>query len=129
MTTYQQRLETYLEKMARISTEYGSGWDEEYNRTFYWQAIGYGKPSIVNTLSNNYIAERKDLELQCGFEYEDFRPLPKRKGVIGTPSYKLIKNINYFRLKDEAMEDLLCYYEECMDARRENLSWIGGKKS
>ena len=127
MTTYTERLQTYHEKMAKITTEYGSDWDEEYGCMFYWQSVGYGRPSMVNALSKDYIEDRDDLELQRGFEYESFRPLPKRKGFIGTPSYKLIKYYNYFTLKNREMEDYLSYLGEVMDARKENLSWIGGK--
>ena len=130
MTTYAERVQTYHEKVAKIATEYGSDYHEGYDRTIYWQSVGYGKPSIVDTISNHYIESRDDLEVWISYHFELFKPLPKRKGVIGTPSYKLIKNYIYFILKNEAMEDLLCYYGECMDARRQNLSWIknGGKK-
>ena len=129
MPTYQQRLETYHEKMARLTIEYNSEYSENLERILYVHVVGYGKPSIVDTITSDYINSRRDLELYYSFEGESFRDLPKRKGFIGTPSYKLIKNYTYFTLKDEKMEDLLCYYGEVMDARRERLSWIknGGK--
>ena len=127
MPTYEQRLETYHEKMAKITIEHGSDYHEDLERMLYWQSIGYGKPSIVDTLSNNYIEKRDDLELYFSWEGEVFRYLPERKGFMGKPSYRLVKNYTYFTLKDRGMEDYLSYLGEVMDARRDNLSWIGGK--
>ena len=129
MTTYTERVQTYHEKKSWVNVEYNSEYSENLERMLYVHVAGYGKPSIVDTITSDYIKSRRDLDVYFSFEGESFRDLPERKGFMGTPQYRLIKNYTYFTLKDEKMEDLLCYYGEVMDARRQNLSWIknGGK--
>lgn len=109
---YEQRLKVYHEKMARITVEYGSYWNEMMEKIMYSQSVGFGKPSIVDKISNKYILSRKDLQLVFGWEEESYRPLPERKGFIGTPSYKLIKNHNHFIIKDVEVEEWLSKISE-----------------
>jgi len=109
---YQERLEAYHRKMAMITIKYGSYWNEQFGRMIYSQSVGFGKPSIVDTISNRYILSRDDLQLKFGWEEETFRDLPERKGFIGTPTYKLIKNHNHFIIKDVEVENWLCKVAE-----------------
>ena len=127
MTTYTERVQTYHEKKSWVNVEYNSEYSENLERILYVHVAGYGKPSIVDTITSDYIKSRRDLEVYFSFEGEAFRDLPERKGLMGTPQYRLIKNYTYFTLRDEKMEDYLSYLGEVMDARRQNLSWIGGK--
>ena len=111
--------------MARITVKYDSYWNEDMGKIIYSQHVGFGKPSIVDDISNAFIKSRDDLQLVFGWEEESFRPLPERKGVIGTPSYKLIKNHNHFIIKDEKVEGWLAKIAEDHEALR---VIRGGKK-
>lgn len=126
---HQERLKKYHEKMARITIEYSSYWSEINRSMIYCQSVGFGKPSIVDKISHDYILNRDDLQLVFGWEDETFRDLPERKGFIGIPTYKLIKNINHFFIKDKEVEAWLSKIAEdhqALEVIRENKS--GGKK-
>ncbi len=114
----------------KVRIEYGSYFSEAMDEMLLVRSVGYGKPSTVYQNVSDYFKSRPDLELIMGYENEK-NPMLKETakdsaGFIGNKeyfvnaiTYKLVICHDYYLPKDKDVRELLSYYRECMDARRD----------
>lgn len=116
--------------LKKVKVEYSTLYSEIWERNFMVRTIGYGKPGAVFKEINDYYKARSDLELidseqftkEVMLRHTADQPVmidDNTVGYINGITFKMICVREYYLIRNEKMEDLLSYYEECMGARRD----------
>ena len=114
----------------KVKVEYSTLYSERWERNFMVRSIGYGKPGAVFKEINDYYKSRPDLELIDSEQFVENIMLKHTAdqpimldentvGYINGITFKVICVHEYYLIRDEKMEDLLSYYGECMEARKQ----------